>query len=283
MTAKIELGAWLNQAAHSFAGQSDHPMLEAQVMAAAVLGCARAWVVAHPEFILEDLQIVSLANLQARRLQGEPLPYLLKKWEFFGLEFTVSPAVLIPRPETELLVEQALDWLKSHPHRRLAADVGAGSGCIAISLAKNCATLTVFASDLSFSALRVARQNISRHQVENQVLLFQADLLETASLQLDLLCANLPYIPSATLAGLEVAAYEPQAALDGGPDGLQFITRLLDQSSIRMAPKGLILCEIETGQAQMAFNLALRFHPGAHPQVLPDLAGHPRVLRIDLP
>jgi release factor glutamine methyltransferase len=281
MTAKTEIGVWLKRAANSLAGLSETPTLEAQVLAAAVLDISRTRVVTYPETVLAEKQMDALEDLLARRLNGEPLPYLIGKWEFFGLEFFVSPAVLIPRPETELLVEEALSWLKLHPERRTAADIGTGSGCIAVSLAVSCPGLNVFAGDLSRPALQVAWRNVRHHQAEGQVSLYQGSLLECIAVKLDLLCANLPYIPTAKAAGLEVARYEPFLALAGGPDGLDLIRRLLDQARSHMAPGGLILLEIEAGQAEPALVLARACFPGATAWVLNDLASLARLLVIE--
>jgi release factor glutamine methyltransferase len=264
---------------------SETPSLDAQIILAHILGVKRAWVLAHPEAVLSPQQEQSL-NENLRRLEsGEPLPYVLGHWEFYGLDFVVGPAVLIPRPETELLVEQALAWLRSHPARaeRLAVDVGSGSGCIAISLAAHTPDLRVIAADVSSSALEIARQNAHRHGVAGQIDFCQADLLPQAAGQpFDLICANLPYIPSAALPGLAVARAEPRLALDGGPDGLALIRRLLAQAQACLAPGGLILLEIEASQGQAAVALAQAAFPSAQVALHQDLAGLERLVEIVL-
>lgn len=216
-------------------------------------------------------------------MQGEPLAYIRVRAEFYGLEFIVTPSVLIPRPETELLVEAALAWLKAHPRQRRAADVGAGSGCIAVTLAKHVPGLFVIAADLSEAALQVARQNVARYGLREQVQLVQTNLLEGVGGALDLVCANLPYVPTELLPGLDVARYEPAAALDGGPEGLYWIDRLLAGLPASLAPGGLALLEIEAGQGSSAAALARRAFPQAAVSVLNDLAGRPRLLRVELP
>ena len=264
---------------------SETPSLDAQIILAHILGIKRAWVLAHPEAVLSPQQEQSL-NENLRRLEsGEPLPYVLGHWEFYGLDFVVGPAVLIPRPETELLVEQALAWLRSHPARaeRLAVDVGSGSGCIAISLAAHTPDLRVIAADVSSSALEIARQNAHRHGVAGQIDFCQADLLPQAAGQpFDLICANLPYIPSDRLAQLRVAHWEPQLALDGGVDGLGLIRRLLQQASLYLAAKGLMLLEIDGSQGQATAQLASVAFPDAGVSVLKDLAGLDRLVRVNL-
>ncbi len=169
MTARNNAGAWLADARPRLLPVSEEPALEAQVLLAHVLGKPRAWVMAHPEAALTIEQDSELCRLLERRLNGEPLPYLLGHWEFFGLRFKVTPDVLIPRPETELLVEKGLAWLKEHPWRRLAVDVGTGSGCIAISLAHRVMDLHVIAVDISRPALKVAQENIIDHHVQERV------------------------------------------------------------------------------------------------------------------
>ena len=264
---------------------SETASLDAQLLLAHVLGANRSWVLAHPEATLTEEQQFAL-EAGARRLEaGEPLPYLLGQWEFYGLDFIVTPAVLIPRPETELLVEQALGWLHSRYSAETigacrAADIGCGSGCVAIALAKNFPGLAVTAADLSPEALAVARRNVARHGLDGQVTLAQADLLPEAPPIFDLICANLPYIPTARLAELPVARWEPHLALDGGPDGLELIRRLLGQATGRLVRPGLLLLEIESSQGKAAGQLARDIFPAASVEVLVDTAGLDRLLIV---
>lgn len=279
----ISCGRALAGLTRKLAALTGTPGLEAQMLLAHVLGCSRTRLLAHPETELGAAQTAQLNNLAARRLAGEPLPYLIGRWEFYGLIFTVTPAVLIPRPETELLVETALVWLQNHPGRQRAADVGSGSGCIAITLALHCADLWLAAVDRSAAALAVAQQNARQHGVEQRVAFFQGNLLAAAAGPLDLVCANLPYIPSPTVDTLPVTRFEPRLALDGGPDGLDLIRRLLVQLASRLAPGGLALFEIEAGQGQSALAAARQILPRAACCVLPDLAGLSRLLKVEFP
>lgn len=253
--------------------------LETQVLLAHALQKPRAWVLAHPEAVLTPQQQRHLTKLLGGLAQGTPLPYLTGQQEFFGLVFEVTPAVLIPRPETELLVEHALEWLQRHPDRRRAADVGTGSGCIAVSLAHHVPDLRILAVDRSWEALQVARRNAARHQVDNQVTFLQGDLLSAAA-PLDLVCANLPYIPSEPLASLPVAQHEPLLALDGGPDGLNAIRGLLAGASRWLAPGGLLLLEMQFDQGDAITSLAEACLPAARIKVHADLAGFPRLVEI---
>jgi len=276
-----DVGSWLQNARQQLSGVGT-PGLEAQLLLGAVLNQSRAAVLTHPERQLTAEQLNQLEALLHRRLSGEPLPYLLGHWEFYGLDLLVSPAVLIPRPETELLVEQALNWLKAHPNCRRVADVGVGSGAISLALAKNIRDLTILATDLSRPALMLAQQNCSRHGLSQRIYLIQSDLLTTAGGPFDLVCANLPYIPTVTLQGLQVARHEPVSALDGGADGLRLINRLLTDSPRWMAAGGCLLLEIEAGQGESALELARTLLPSAVSRVLSDQADLPRLLRIDI-
>lgn len=259
---------------------SDTPGLDAQVLLAHILGVGRAWVIGHPEAELDDHQEQALENALQRLVAGQPLPYVLGEWEFFGLTFALTPQVLIPRPETELVVERALAWLDENPDRRQVVDVGTGSGCIAITLAVNVPDLQVIAIDCSSEVLQVAHNNARRHAVEKRVQLVQSDLMKMLQGSYDLICANLPYIPTLTLQNLAVYQREPSLALDGGPRGLDLIERLLRQSPSRLARGGLLLLEIEASQGSEVHKLALEAFPGVEVQVLADLAGHDRVVSI---
>ena len=274
------LGVWLEQARAQRKTSSDQPGLEVSLLAAHQLGQTRAWVLAHPETALSGPLCRSLDDLLAQLLDGVPLPYLTHTQEFYGLKFAVSPEVLIPRPETELLVEQAIGWLQSHPGRRRAADVGTGSGCIAVTLAHHILDLQVCASDISLNALRLAAQNAAARAVRARIQPVQSDLLTSMAGLFDLVCANLPYIPSDTLAGLEVARHEPSLALDGGADGLDAICRLLDDAPRWLAPGGLLLLEIEARQGHATVALAHRTFPHSQVTLLRDLADLDRVVKI---
>lgn len=280
MTTTSSWASWLAQARQRLAAVSDTPLQEAQVILSHVLGQPRVSLLARPETGLTAAQAHQLEDRLARRAAGEPLPYLIGHWEFYGLDFLVTPDVLIPRPETELLVEQALDWLRLHPGRRRVADVGTGSGCIAAAIALHAPDVHVLAVDRSLRALHVARENMLRHAVLGRVALAQMDLLSAAAGPLDLICANLPYIPSATLDGLDVARHEPRVALDGGADGLDLVRRLLASAPRLVAPGGLLLLEVEAGHGESAPALARELLPRAAVALLTDLAGLPRLLRI---
>lgn len=280
MTTTITIAEWLNRATQTLRPITETPSIEAQALLAHVLGVSRAYLLAHPEQPLNESALESLARLLRRLEQGEPLPYVLGRQEFYGLPIKVTPAVLIPRPETEVLVEYALAWLRENPSRRAATDVGTGSGCIAISLAYHISNLKVLALDRSRAALQVAQENVRHFGLMNRVYLVQADLLNPVDTSFDLICANLPYIPTSRLPTLRVTDYEPLEALDGGPKGLNLIQRLLEQAPYCISAGGLLLIEIDASQAEVLPALARRLFPRARIEVRPDLAGLPRLLVI---
>jgi release factor glutamine methyltransferase len=263
---------------------SDTPQLDAQVILARVLDRPRTWVMAHPESGLDAGQNSTLEAMLQRLEGGEPLPYVLGRWEFFGLELDLTPDALIPRPETELLVERAIAWLQASPGRRNIADVGTGSGAIALALAVHLPELRITATDISGEALAVARKNAAKFQVVDRIAFVQCDLLPPRkSSNFDMICANLPYIPTETLRGLPIYGREPSLALDGGPDGLDPLRRLLALAPAWLAPGGILLLEIEATRGNSALSLAYDAFEKAEIHLHQDLAGRDRLLEIHLP
>jgi release factor glutamine methyltransferase len=282
-TNSLTVAEALQLATVAFKAYSESARLDATVLLGHILERPRTWLVAHPDSRLSAKERSGVERALKEAAAGVPLPYLVGHQEFYGLDFYVNRDVLIPRPETELLVELALMWLKTHPGRRVVADIGTGSGCIAVSLAVNQPDLIVYARDISRGALRVAAQNSTQHQVGGRVHLACGDLMGVLPEAVDVLCANLPYIPSSTLEGLPVARHEPRQALDGGVDGLVSIRRLLMQVPVGVKPGGLIVLEIEEGQGSAVISLAGESFPDASIKCHPDLAGLDRVLSIELP
>ncbi len=266
---------------------SQTAVLDSQVLLAHILGKPRAWIIAHPEIILSPEQTHQLEIATSRLEQGEPLPYVLGHWEFYGLDFEITPDVLIPRPETESLVERALDWLRANPDRHQAAEVGTGSGCIAISIGWHINNLQIVAGDISPQALKLAQRNAIKHGLAAQIHFVHSDLLLNINPiqgeRFDLICANLPYIPSDTLKSLKVSQWEPQIALNGGRDGLDLFRRLLRQAAHKIALGGLLLLETEATLGYAARSLAEQAFPQASITLQPDLAGNNRVLVVELP
>ncbi len=274
------VGDALQQARRRLEVVSESAALDSQVLLAHIMGQTKAWILAHPEALLTSGQEQNLESSLSSLEAGEPLPYVLGHWEFYGVSLRVTTAVLIPRPETELLVETALAWLSKNPKRRRAADIGTGSGCIAVALAKHLPDLKVTATDISSEALQVARANAEEHGVSERIEFIEGDLLAPLNEPVDVLCANLPYIPTSTLHELAVYRHEPAVALDGGPDGLQFIRRLLEDAPRVLTGSGLILLEIEASQGGAVIEIARAAFPAAKVEVRQDLAGHARMVSL---
>lgn len=275
----IRSGELLKQLTAKLQPVDPAPMQLALFILSACAGKEKPWLLAHAEAELADDVVAIAVKMAAACAAGNPLPYLLGEWAFYGRPFTVTPQVLIPRPETELLVESALTCLKTSQHAQIA-DIGTGSGCIAISLAKHLPNAHITAVDVSFSALRVAQANITRHACQRQVSLLCADLLAAVKSHFDLIIANLPYIPTAILKNLAVRKTEPILALDGGKDGLKWIKPLLLQANNRLSPQGIILLEIEETCGAAALNLAKQIFPHACISLKQDYAKLDRIIEI---
>lgn len=285
MTVRTTIGAALVGLPPRLSKHSDTPELDAQVLLAHLLGKPRSWVLAHTEAPLTRERCTALEGLAARLEAGEPLPYVLGRWEFFGLDFELTPDVLIPRPESELLVERALAWLAVKPdlgRPPRAVDIGTGSGCLAVTLAMRAPGVRVAATDLSPAALEVARRNAVRHAVAERIEFSCCDLFPGPSGDFDLVLANLPYIPTRLLQKLPVFMREPTLALDGGGDGLRIIRRLLTEAPDRMAPGGLLLLEIASGQGPSVLSLACDSFTQAEIHLHKDLAGHDRLVEVQV-
>jgi len=265
---------------------SDTPALDASVLLAHILNKPRTWVMAHLELSLTPEQQKQLDDSLSRFENGEPFPYILGHWEFLGLDFDVTPDVLIPRPETELLVEKAIAWLQESPVRRTVADIGTGSGAIAVSIAANIPDTHILATDISHAALEVARKNAQKFNVADRIDFIECDILPQhpdpfpTESHFDLMCANLPYIPTDTLQGLPIYGREPTLALDGGADGLDLFRRLMNIAPDWLAPNALILLEIEATRGVQAVSLAYDMFSQAEIHLHQDLTGRDRLLEI---
>lgn len=287
MSTRMTAGPALAHTARALAAAGvDTPRLDAELLVAHVLSVSRTGLLAHPEQPLSAEQAARLHLLTARRAAREPLAYLTGRRWFFGREFAVTPAVLIPRPETEVLVERALVWLAARAEKTLAvADVGAGSGAIIISVAaQTAAHIHCHACDLSREALLVAQANAAHHGVAARIQFHQGDLLAALPGPVDLLLANLPYVGEEERALLppEVREHEPALALFSGPHGLHLIERLLAQAPDCVRPGGALLLEIGAGQGQAVTDLARRAFPRAQVACHSDLAGRDRVIDIQI-
>jgi len=216
-----------------------------------------------------------------RRLNHEPTAYIVGHREFYGLDFCVDSSVLIPRPESELLVDKALALARNRALSAIA-DVGTGCGAIAISLALNLPHTTIYATDISPPALSVARRNCQRHGVENRVFLLDGDMLDPLPGPVDLIVANLPYVRKSELAESCPLSREPRLALDGGPDGLEKIRCLCLQAGNKLRPGGSLLLEIGQGQGSAVTACLHNLFPSAGIELEPDLSGIERVVSLTL-
>lgn len=279
---EINVASWVSELEHRLQSQSDTPRLDSQVLLANILKKPRSWVLAHSDTLLTKNQLDSLNQASQLLKRGIPLPYIIGHWEFYGLDFKVTKDVLIPRPETELLVDIAIKWLCENPDRRWAVDVATGSGCIAITLATKFPDLHLLATDISLEVLNIAIENAQKNSVADRITFQQADILKLEAEPFDLICANLPYIPTAELSKLPVTRHEPLIAFNGGADGLELISRLLNESSSHVKPNGLILLEIEESQGEAVTSLAHEIFDDASIRIHQDPAGHDRILEIQL-
>lgn len=259
----------------------ESPRLDAQILLGHALGCDRIHIYTRfDEPVAEDRR-AKLRDLVRRRADGCPVAYLVGQKEFYKLAFDVTPAVLIPRPATESLVMRALEVMKPLAVPRVL-DVGTGSGCIAVSLAKQHAAATVVAVDVSAEALAVARGNAERHGLAGRISFHTGDLYAGlgSDTTFDVIVANPPYIPTAALESLsvQVRGHEPRVALDGGPDGFAVFERLVAGAAERLAPGGWLLVEIGFGQEAEAVR-RLTATDGLEPYpTVRDADGHPRVV-----
>lgn len=276
---------------------SESARLDAELLLGHVLGVGRATLLAESGSEVSPAQRTLFDGLIARRAGGEPVSYIRGLKEFYGLALSVDERALIPRPETEMLVDRALaviaERLTSAPRPvdappLLVWDVGTGSGAICVALAVECRgrgysrDVTFRATDVSADALALATENAVAHGVANAIAFAKADLADGPGRDpADLLVANLPYIPSAVVPDLPVAAsFEPRIALDGGPDGLELIRRLLAQLPTALAADGVALLEIGSDQADEVGTAVATAMPDWSANVHEDLAGRPRVVEL---
>jgi release factor glutamine methyltransferase len=271
--------------------------LAAELLLIHALGRDRTWLYTHPEDELDASVAREYSRLIVRRAAGEPTQYLTGKQEFWGLEFEVTPAVLIPRPETEHVLEVALERLGARgikinmrtgepsPPLRIG-DVGTGSGCLAVALAHELPHAEIFATDISAAALEVALRNATRHRVASRIRFLEGDLLKPVPPSpgsFDLIVSNPPYVSqddAATLAR-EVREHEPHAALFGGPSGIEIYEHLTQQAGESLRSGGVLVLELGYDSAQHVRAILVAQQHWVNVSVTNDLAGIPRVLAAE--
>jgi release factor glutamine methyltransferase len=261
---------------------SETPRLDAEVLLAHARNCKRIQLYTEYDHELPEPVRAHMRELVQRRANKEPVAYLVGHREFFSLDLRVTPAVLIPRPDTETLVMAALDAARSLAEPKVL-DLCAGSGCVAVAVAKNCPTAHLTATDDSAAALEIARENVETHGLGDRVTLCAGDLFAAlpAGAKFDIIASNPPYVPTEEIERLQadVRAFEPKEALDGGPDGLAVIRRLLAAAPDWLLPHGVVLVELSPEQADAVERLARETGRYRDTAILKDLAARPRVLR----
>jgi release factor glutamine methyltransferase len=268
------------------AADIEYAELEAEVLLRHALSphapIARASLYTRLGDLIDDAAIDRYEALIGRRLDHEPSAYILGQREFYGLDFRVSPDVLIPRPETELVVESVLE-LPAASGRPVIVDVGTGSGAIGIALATALPDASIIGTDVSASALEIARDNARRHEVDGRILFLHGDLLSPLEAPVDVVAANLPYVTTGDWDALEpeLHDHEPRLALDGGADGLDLIRQLLKQAPAYLRQGGAVVLEFGIGQRDAICELATDAFPSARITVHEDFSGIPRVLTIE--
>ena len=260
---------------------SDEATLEAELLLAHALNTDRTHLYQRLRDELRPDGERTYDSLLQRRLAHEPTPYILGHKEFYALEFEVTPAAIIPRPETETLVELVIGFVCARDAARVA-DVGVGCGAIAVALATALPEAEIVATDVSSEALALARRNAERHGVADRIRFLQGDLLEPLDALADVIAANLPYVRSGDFeaAPAEISEHEPRVGLDGGPDGLYLIGRLLEGAATCLNDRGALFAEIGEEQGDAAREMARESFPQARIEVKRDLSGQDRVLVV---
>ncbi|CAN5424642.1 peptide chain release factor N(5)-glutamine methyltransferase [soil metagenome] len=256
-----------------------NPRREASSLLAFVLQRDLTFQIAHPEYELTVAELDAFDLVVGRRVDREPFQYIVGHQEFYGLDFDVGPSVLIPRPETEILVEAAIEVL-SERDNPFFLELGVGSGCISVSILHNIETARSVGVDISQEALDIASDNAEKHGVVDRMTLEKADLFNETTGEFDLIVSNPPYVPTIDLETMqvEVAGFEPHTALFGGPDGLEIVKRVVDGAPDFLRPQGYLLIEIGFGQSE---NVKELYDPAVWDFVefIPDLQGIPRIVK----
>jgi release factor glutamine methyltransferase len=280
----VTLAEALDNAAKDLVAHNiDNARLEAEIILSYLLGIERVGLYINSKQDLLPAQTLAFSDLIQRRISHEPTAYITGHKEFFGIDFKVSVDTLIPRPDTEALVEKAIELANAaFPQSCQIADVGTGCGAIAIALALHLPRAKIYAIDISAAALEVAESNCRKHRVIHRVRLLQGDLLEPLPEPIQLVVANLPYISELEMSKLppEISMFEPRLALAGGTDGLVHIERLLFQASSKLSSGGAMLLEVGYDQGPAVKALAKNCFPTAKISVAIDLSGIDRVVTI---
>jgi release factor glutamine methyltransferase len=273
----------LKKAEHTLsAADIDDALLESEILLMHVLKIDRVKLYTDIDNEMTSQQYEEYFALVQRRLNSEPSAYITGNREFYGLDFFVNPDVLIPRPETELLVEKTIDIANKRSYRTVV-DAGTGSGVVAICLALNLPDAVIYATDISASALEVASINCRKHNVEDRVTLLRGNLLEPLPEPVDIIVGNLPYVTDTDIQQVNTYGQEPDLALHGGTDGLEYIIAIVGQSVSKLLRGGSILLEVGQRQSQAAARQLKGIYPYGEVAIFRDLAGIERVVSLSLP
>lgn len=277
MTTK--LNAWRLKAIQTLSPFSEEAVIEVNAILKNQLKKDLTWIILNPDYLIPPDMIEKLNNDLENLKRKMPLAYVLGFQEFYGLNFIVSSDVLIPRPETELLVENAIQWGKTINQPIRLLDIGTGSGCIAISILKNLPNCFGIGIDISWQALRIAKENARKLDI-SRINFINSDLTRPIMGKFDLVCANLPYIPTDAVPSLTHSRHEPVIALDGGMSGKEIIYSLICQLKDKINSPGIILLEIQNDQGRDVYEFACLQFPKAHISILEDYSSQPRLVKI---
>jgi len=277
----ISIAEWRYQSKNKISKISDTADVEINAILCKVIKKNLAWCLTHTDYLLNPSEINHLNSYLDDLASGVPLAYILGEIEFFGRTFIIDENVLIPRPETELLVEAAKEWILNKKDSKKIIDVGCGSGIIIISLLRDFPSLKGVAVDISRGALTITNRNKMKHKIDNLDLI-QSDTLSGIYSKFDIILANLPYIPESSLEKLAVSKYEPKLALNGGEDGLQIIKRLIDHIPTHLNTPGLVLLEIQNDQSVPVVNYFTKILPDGIITTIQDFSGLDRVIKVEV-
>lgn len=280
----VTINQILQDGARSLEGKSQTPLLDAQVLLAHTLGVERIYLIVNKDRILNKEEWEKYNGLLGERLQGVPVQYLVKNQEFMGLDFYVEEGVLIPRPDTEILVEKIISMIDQSKSYNIA-DIGTGSGAITVSLGRFIKNSYIYSIDISEKALTIGKRNAENHGVASKISFLKGSIyqpLQDLKLEnkLDIIVSNPPYIPTKDIEGLqvEVSKYEPKEALDGGADGLDFYRKIINEAHRYLKPGGLIALEVGHDQAEKIAELLNAKKCYTNIETTKDLAGIDRVV-----
>lgn len=279
MTTSI--AEWRYQSKKTLKSFSESAEFDINIILCKVLNKDLNWCLANSDRLLTENESTCLTEKLEEFKKGTPLEYVVGEAHFFETRFFVDENVLIPRSETEIMVETTLDWISNHPKIEKIVDVGTGSGAIVLSVMKKYPNLVGFGTDTSKSALNIAKKNMHLLQID-KLFLTQMDCLSAVKTKFDIILANLPYVPSEDVKRLKVTKFEPIQALDGGKMGVEIIFKLIEQIPSSLSKPGLVILEIQYDQAMIVVEKVNQIFPESSVSILKDYAGLNRFIKIEV-